>query len=159
MNRWENTSFGKAGRYYPILYLVPIPLLGVAWLLFGYALLDGFQLWERFVIAGFGLFFFVYFIKGIEAILITRSSIKEISVKNNELTIHTFGGKVLKIDRFEAIFATNDLFSKKNIQFMFAADVKHIIVRCESGNYYIAGDLDGIETLREALHRGSGLAL
>lgn len=151
MEKWENISLGKSGRFYPLVYLAPLPIIFVGFLLLTYSFYGEFHLLESLIIAGFGVFFLVYFFKGVEAIKITRSSIKEISLRNNKFHVHTFGGKVFEVDQFKEVIDGNDFFSKKNIRFMFPADVKNIIVRCDLGEFYISGNIVGIEVLRTAL--------
>lgn len=153
MIKWENNTFGKAGKFYPFLYLSPLPIIGISLFLLGYSLASGFQLWERLVVAGFGIFFLIYVVKAIEAIVITRSTIQEISSDGSVFSVKTFSGKHFKVDQFSQIMEDEKFFAKKNIQFLFPANVKNMIVRCDSGDYYISGNIEGIATLRELIKK------
>jgi len=143
--RWENNTFGKAGQFYPLLYFAPAPVIGVSLFLFGYSFSSDLQLWERLVVAGFGIFFLIYFFKVVEAIIITRSTIRQIVNDDNIFHIKTFDGKTFEVNRFSKVMEDDDFFAKKNIRFLFPDDTKNMIVRCNSKDYYISGSIEGIE--------------
>lgn len=151
MNNWVNTSFGNAGKFYPLLYLVPVPLLGVAIFFLSYSFSSELQQWERVVIIGFSIFFFIYFIKGIDAIKITRLAIKKIFITRNNITVNTFGGKEFKIGGLKKVVFGSDIFTKNHIQFMFPIDKKNIIIQTDVGEFYISGNISGIEELAQVL--------
>jgi len=153
--KWKNQTFGNAGKFYPLLYLAPLPIVGIALFLFGYSFAGGFQSWERFVIAGFGLFFMVYFGKAIEAIIITRSTIQEILYDGNVLFGKTFSGKRFKVDELTEVLENERFFDKKHIKFLFHEESKNLVIRCNSDDYYLSGSIAGIDNLRELIHAES----
>jgi hypothetical protein len=155
MSKWENKTFGKAGKFYPILYLLPLPILGVALFLFGYSFASGFQPWERMVVGGFGVFFLIHFVRAIEAIVISRSTIQEITTDNTIFHVKTFGGSDFKVKQFSKIVEDDAFLAKKNLRFLFPNESKNIIVNCDSRNYYISGNTEKFETLRAALNAAS----
>ena len=151
MNKWENQTFGDAGKFYPLLYLTPLPVLGSSLFLFGYSFASGFQLWERIVIAGFGLFFMMYFGKAIKAINITRSTIQEIVYDEGIFRGKTFSGKEFEVDKFTEVLESENFFAKKHIKFLFQENGKNVIVRYNSDEYYLSGSIEGIERLQKLL--------
>jgi len=155
LTKWENKTFGEAGKFYPLLYLAPLPIIGISLFLFGYSFASGFQLWERFVIAGFGLFFMLYVGKSIEAIIITRSTIQEILYDGNTFRGKTFSGKTFEVDKFTEVLEDENFFDKKHIKFLFHENRKNMVLRCDSGNYYLSGSISGIDHLQKLLYAES----
>lgn len=150
MTKWENNSLGKAGRFYPLLYLAPLPLIGFSLALFGYAVTGNFQLWERILVAGFGVFFMAYFVRSIEAICVTRSTVQEIEYDGKAFRGKTFSGKSFEVNRLSSIFEDEGFFAKKNIKFLFK-DNGNLIIKSGSETYYLSGSMEGISTFRELL--------
>ncbi|MGI2030376.1 hypothetical protein [Endozoicomonas acroporae] len=150
MIKWENKNLGEAGNYYPILYLLPLPLIVSSLILFGYSLYDGLQILERLVSIGFGLFFLVYFGKAIEAIIITRSTVQEIIYDGGLIRGKTFSGITFEVNRCSEIMRNEDFFAKKNIKFLFPQN-KNLIIKCGSVEYYLSGNIEGIDKLLQLL--------
>lgn len=144
LTKWENQVFGDAGKFYPLLYLTPLPIADIALFLFGYSLSSNFQLWERFVVAGFGLFFMMYIGKAIEAIIITHSIIQKIIYDRNVLCEKTFSEKTFEVDECTEVLEDGSFFEKKHIKFLFQKNSNNMIVRCNSGDYYLSGSIAGI---------------
>ena len=107
------------------------------------------------MIAGFGLFFMMYFGKAIEAIAISRSTIQEIAYDGNIFRVKTFGGKTFEIDKFSEVLESETFFAKKHIKFLFKNNANNMIVRYNSNEFYISGCIAGIESLRELLYAGN----
>ena len=156
MSKWKCTSFGKSGRIYPLLYVAPLPLLGVALCLIFSGLSNEFKHWEKIIVSGFGLFFLVYFFRALQAIRITRSTIQEICIKGTSILFRTFGGETFEVKSFQEIIeGDKQFFSKQNIAFLFPPERNHLILRCEFGEYYISGAIKRFDSLSKALHNAA----
>jgi hypothetical protein len=151
LNKWKDKTFGDAGKFYPLLYLTPLPILGSSLFIFASLFANGFQLWERIIITGFVLFGMMYFGKAIEAINITRSTIKEIVYYEGIFRGKTFSGKEFEVDKFTEVLESENFFAKKHIKFLFQENSKNMIVRYNSDEYYLSGSIEGIERLQKLL--------
>lgn len=159
MIKWENNTFGTEAKFYPLLYLVPLPLAGICIFLFGYSFVGDFQLWERIVVAGFGAFFLIYFFKSIEAIKISRGTIKNIAFDGKDFRGETFGGDTFEIDKFSEISKNDRFFEKNNVTFLFHDGGKNRVISCYSGYYYLSGKMEGFKNLEKLLSEHVALSL
>jgi len=148
LKKWKNKTFGDSGKFYPLLYCLPLPIFGISTFLLIYSFASGFQTWEQLVIIGFGLFFAMYAAKSVEAIVVARSTIQEISYDGHWFRGRTFGGKTFDVDKFSETSENRALFSKKHLKFLFPANTNNMVLHIASDDFYLSGNISGIDSLR-----------
>lgn len=152
---WENLYFGKKGRFFPVAYVIPVPILAMAVVLLAFSFADGFHAWERIVIFGIGILFLAYFCRSLEAIAIFHSTIREVTIKRDTFCLKTFGGKTIEEKQFATIEEDCILHKKRNTQFLFPESPRSLVIKFNSKRYFLPSSINDFCALRERLFLAS----
>lgn len=153
MYKWENNSLGKDGKYFHLLYLVPIPVLLMSIFFLYFTLIEGFKPFERVIFLIFGLAFAYYTYKGLKLILTSRNVVKSISYKEGNLCLVAFGGTKISQQEITEIYQFHHNFPKKSAASYVLSDKINLAVQTKNGIYLISGNMENFDNLSGILYR------
>ncbi|WP_157677816.1 hypothetical protein [Marinobacter sp. es.042] len=91
------------------------------------------------------------FKESVEAILIVRSTVQEITYNGRRFSGKTFSGMAFEFDKSTMISQGEFFSSSKNMKFLFHEDNINLMLKCEFGKLYLSGKTSGFEELERLL--------
>src|SRR5690554_28267 len=145
-NEWKNNKFGKNGFYYPLLYLLPIPLLlNLAVFLWALFFVEA-EPFTNAVLLFAALVMCIFIARICKGINVGRSLVKQVRRDDKGITANSFSGKVFVLDKHVTVSRDEEFFSRKYLRFLFKED-NNFVLKVSNKAYFLSGEMDNMDEL------------
>lgn len=146
VTQWNNNRFGKKGFFYPLLYLLPTPLLLYLIMFLNVLIFYEADLLTNMVMLFVSLGVVYLIIRMCESISFASSLIKQVNYDGDGFIAKSFGGRKFRLDRHVTFFRDDDFFSKETVKFLFPKS-NNFVLRVNDKEYYLSGAMDNADEL------------
>jgi hypothetical protein len=142
-----NTVLGSNGKFFPLIYFLVISIFTSGIILLWAGVYGKYLLVERAGVIGAACFLIYYCAIGIQAIDISKRTVKSISTEGNIFHCTTFGRIEIDCLKSSISKANDNELSSRAIRFMFPENLQHYSIFSGKKTYFISGSMKNIESL------------
>lgn len=162
MNRWENVTFGKSGKYFKFCYVAMLLYVAIILSVAGiilypreYDVMSVKAVMINIMIIVMTLYCLWLSVPSWAALEFLNTSIQSISKNESaEIYIRLFKGTVYKISGSVKISEDFSSICTPSVNYLYLQDKENsvqLILSCEYGDFYTVADNDGYEKIKNIL--------